>query len=147
MARAERHPRQPGWEPRYIAALERHMAAPFEWGVSDCLSVVADVAEAICGVNPLPAKRRRYRTAPGAARQLRRLGYQTIEEALGGTFEQIPVLKARRGDCGVLEQMVDGETQQAAVIVMGAIAVGKGPDGPMHVPLGRLKAAFAIGAF
>ena len=56
------------------------------------------------------------------------------------------MLKARRGDCGVLEQMVDGRPQQAAVIVMGAIAVGKGPDGPMHVPLGRLRATFEIGA-
>lgn len=147
MARAENCPRQPGWEPRYVAVLERHMAAPFEWGVSDCLSVVADVAEALCGKNPLPAKRRRYRTAPGAARQMRKLGFETIEEALAATYSQIPVLKARRGDCGVLEQLVDGRPQQAAVIVMGAIAVGKGPDGPMHVPLTRLKATFAIGAF
>ncbi len=138
-------PRPPGWEARYVATLERHLAAPFAWGESDCLVVVADVAEALTGHNPLPPKSRRYRSDLAAMKQLRRRGFETIGAALAAHFARIPTVQARRGDCGVVEQMVGGRRQQAAVIVMGAIAVGKGPEGPIHVPLSRLKAVFAIG--
>lgn len=134
--------RLPGWEQRYVETLERHNAMPFEWGVSDCIIVACDLADAMCGRNPLPLRMRKYRTAEGAHRRLLSLGFRDIEAALAAVFPRIPTSRARRGDCGVLEQ---GD-QLACLIVTGPMAVGKGPEGPVSVPVTRLKSTFAIGA-
>lgn len=138
--------RQAGWDRAYAEVMERALAEPFAWGVSDCLTVPADLCDAMCGRNPFPAKLRRYRTELGAAKLMRSLGFETVEDALTAVFPPIPILRARRGDCGVLEQDVDGIRKFACLIIMGDRAVGKGPAGPIGVPVTRLKSAFAIGA-
>lgn len=101
----------------------------------------------MCGRNPLPMKLRRYRTELGALKLMTRLGLDDVEAALARVFPPIPKLRARRGDCGVLDQTIDGKPQLACLIVTGPMAVGKGPAGPIHVPVTRLKSTFAIGAF
>jgi hypothetical protein len=140
--------RQPEWERSYVAVMERHMAQPFAWGVSDCLIVPADLCAEMCGRNPLPAKLRRYRTEAAAMKLLLSLGFHDVEEALAQVFPPIPLLRARRGDCGVLEQTVNGKPWLATLIVMGdGSAVGKGIAGLVRVPVHKLKSTFAIGAF
>jgi hypothetical protein len=132
-----------GWEPRFVAAVEGHMARPFEWGVSDCLTVVADVCDAICGRDPMPARLRHYRDERAAMALLASLGFPGVTEALAAVFPEIGRSKARRGDCGVLEASALGP---ACFIILGANAVGKGLAGPVYVPVTRLALTFAIGA-
>lgn len=140
--------RQPGWERGYAETLQRHLDQPFVWGVSDCLILPADLCEAMCGRNPFPAKLRRYRTELGAGKLMRQLGFETVEDALAQVFPPIPKLHARRGDAGVLEQMVDGKAQLATMIVLGdGSAVGKGPRGLVRIALARLRSTYAIGSF
>jgi hypothetical protein len=140
-------PRRLGWERSFVAALEAHMRAPFAWGSSDCLTMVADVAEALTGHNPLPPDCRAYGTAAAAGALLDELGYPDVEKALAATFPAIAPALARRGDCGVVETLVAGRPTRAAVIVLGPAVVGKGGRRAIHKPRTALLAAFAIGAF
>lgn len=137
--------RRAGWERAYVEVMERHMAAPFAWGVSDCLTVPAGLCLAMTGVDPMKGLHR-YSTEFGAMKKLAQIGCATVEDALACAFPSVPVLLARRGDCGVLGQTVDGKPWLSTLIVMGDRAVGKGPDGPVSVPTHRLKSAFMIGA-
>lgn len=137
--------RRPGWEHGYAETLQRHVDRAFEWGVSDCLIVPADLCLAMTGVDPM-RRLRRYRGEIGAMRLMARLGYRTVEDALAAVFADVHPLRARRGDCGVLLQSVDGQPWLSTLIVMGDRAVGKGPRGPVVVATGALKRTFAIGA-
>jgi len=138
--------RRPGWERGYVAVLEHHAAQPFAWRASDCLAVPAALAKAMTGVDPMRGLRT-YSTETGALRVLARLGFASVEDALAAVFPDVPLMAARRGDCGVLEQIVDGKAWLTTLIVTGDRAMGKGPRGPVIVPTLRLKRTFAIGAF
>lgn len=138
--------RQPGWEHRFVAVLQRHMERPFAWGKSDCGIVVADVCRALTGRNPLPAHLRRYSTELGCARLIRGLGATDVAGVLVRIFPEIPPAQARRGDCGVVLTLVDGKPVPAAVIVLGPTVVGKGPAGAVHRPRADLVTAYAIGS-
>lgn len=137
--------RQPGWEHAYAVTLERLAAQPFAWGQADCLTRVADLCEAMTGVNPLTSGSRRYRTAAGAARTLARLGFTDIEQALASVFPPVPKSKARRGDCGVGIVNIGGEQMLSTFIVMGAQAVGSNERGPVVVQTMQLKSTFSVG--
>lgn len=139
--------RRQGWENAFVKTVEQHMAQPFAWGVSDCLIVPADLCKAMCGRNPLPSRLRRYRTERGAMKLMLSLGFRDVEEALAATFPSVVPLLARRGDCGVYEQTIEGKSWLSTLIVLGdGSALGKGPSGPVRVPVHRLKSTFAIGA-
>lgn len=138
--------RKPGWERSYVEVMERHAMLPFDWTSSaHCLAAPAALCLAMTGVDPMKGFRG-YSTEVGALKALRRAGFQTVEDALAATFPDISHLRARRGDCGVLEQTVNGRPWFTSFVVMGELARGKGPDGPVHVPVARLKCCFAIGA-
>lgn len=138
--------RQPGWELTYAKALQRHIDMPFMWGISDCLTVPADLCDAMCGRNPLPGAMRTYRTEEAAMALLADLGFADVEQALEAVFPRIPVSMARRGDAGVILVTVAGKQMLTTLIVMGEKAVGKGERGPVLFPTLRMKSAFAIGA-
>lgn len=137
--------RQIGWEARYIETLERHMAAPLEYGVSDCITIPADIAEAMCGKNPLPKKVRTYKDDSSALRMMAKYGFKTIEDLLERIFPEINKQQVRRGDCGTFEQSVDGKNQLTCVIVVGPVAIGRGKDGQVCIPIDRLRKTYAIG--
>jgi hypothetical protein len=137
-------PRRPGWERAYVEILERHMALPFSWR-QHCLTVPADLCLGMTGVDPMRGLRR-CSTEAGAMKLLFKLGFSDVEGALAAVFPPVPLLMARRGDCGVFDHLVDGKRALATVIIMGDRAVGKGPGGQVSVPTHRLKSAFAIGA-
>lgn len=139
--------RLPVWERAALAIFARHMAMPLTWGLSDCLTVPADLTQGMCGVTILPAHLRRYRTEAGAYRLLRKLGFMDVEEALKAAFPQIAPAMARRFDCGVVERRVDGRPVLATVIIThGGQAQGRDADGPVLVQQLTLRSTFAIGA-
>lgn len=141
-------PRLPGWEAKAIAVLGRHMALPLQAGLSDCLSVPADLTEAMCGVSILPAHLRRYRTMAGAYRLLSKLGFSDVEEALAAAFPRLPAAMARRFDAGIIERRDGvGRPVLATVIVSDrGHSLGRDEFGPVIVPTLGLRSTFAIGA-
>lgn len=138
-------PRRPGWEHAYAEITEQFGRTPFSWGTADCLTRVADLTEAMTGVNPLPYMMRRYRSAAGAEMVLQELGFATPADALAAVFPSVPVSMARRGDCGIGSVRVAGEVHDAAFIVLGVNALGAGEKGAVVVPTLMLKQTFAIG--
>lgn len=142
-------PRLPGWEGKALAVLARHLDQPLAWGVSDCLTVPADLCKAMTGTTVLPAHLRRYRTEAGAMRLLRKAGFSDVEEALNAAFPRLDgVAQARRFDAGVVERFDEaGRPVLATVIIIhGGQAAGRDWNGKVLVPQLTLRSAFAIGA-
>lgn len=132
-----------------MTVLQRHMAQPLSWGISDCLTVPADLCEAMTGVRILPPHLRRYRTEIGAMRLLKRAGFNDVEEALNAAFTRLDgTAQARRFDAGVVERKDEaGRSVLATVIIFQAgQAIGRDGAGTVLVPQLTLRSAFAIGA-
>jgi hypothetical protein len=139
-------PRRPGWERGFVSVMEKQMALPFGWTPeAHCLGAPALLCEAMTGVDPMRGIRP-YASEATAWRRLAKLGFRSVEEALEAVFPEIDILRARRGDCGVLEQVVNGKPWIATFVVLGDRSLGRSPDGPVFVPTAALKRAFAIGA-
>lgn len=140
-----------GWELALADVVANHGGMAFEWGRSDCLTLVADVSLALTGNDPLAASRGRYTTALGAKRLMGKAGFASLPDALVGSFDEVAPAMARRGDCGVVETLVRGKVVLAAVVVTGPNVVGKsapskkGGTGLTTLGRDRLVRAFRIG--
>jgi hypothetical protein len=134
--------RLPDWPDRLIAALERHERLVFAYGVSDCMQLAMDCAEAITGAHPYP-KAKRYKTKRGAASCLKRHGFSNIIEALMAAYPEIAPSLARRGDIGIASE----GAVPCAVVCEGLLFAGKPPGtvGLARVPRARVERAFAVG--
>lgn len=127
-----------GWERALRLVVERHMALPSQYGVSDCYVIADDAVEAVTGARLYPAARR-YRTARGGARVLRRHGFLSVEDAFAAALPEIPVALAQRGDIGVVRQ-ADGALSGGVFIAAGFLTRGVGSA----VVLPHLSAARAF---
>ena len=97
--RWKRHPRRHrDWESRLVAYLEAASDRPHAYGRHDCLMFCAAAIEAQTGRDFAEGHRGAYRSAAGAARYLKRLGFRSIEELLDSVLSERPVAFARRGD-------------------------------------------------
>lgn len=87
------------WPLRLDAAIEAARGKKFEWSQHDCATWALGVAETLTG-RVFVTWRGRYKTEIGAARHLRKLGCQTVEElACQALGEPLPTpLLAQRGD-------------------------------------------------
>ena len=136
-----RQTRRPGWELRLVAAVETARGRPFSWGRHDCATFAFDLRRDLTGGHDVAALwRGRYRTALGAARVMRRLGWSSLEAAgcdlLG---EPLPsVLLAQRGD------LVLANTGLGFGICLGARAAGIAPQGLVLVPLADCSLAWRV---
>ncbi|MBI1246168.1 MAG: hypothetical protein GC202_14295 [Alphaproteobacteria bacterium] len=117
---------------------------PFAWGSSDCLSLAADMVEALTGVDPMKGLRR-YRSAAGAARVLSGLGFSDLEAAIAAVLPAQSLTLARRGDIGVLAQDGGNGRLISTVLVAGEMAFGRTPAGRIAVPVLNLKSAYRVG--
>lgn len=95
--------RQTDWVRRLNIVVAKHIALPGEWGVSDCYIIPDDAVEAVTGAVMYPDARS-YSSEAGAAKQLRRHGFQTVADAFAGRFPEISPSLAQRGDIGVIER-------------------------------------------
>lgn len=128
-----------GWERLLTAAVEKHMALPSQYGISDCFVFPMDCVEAITGVRHWPDCRQ-YRTEQGAGKSLRRKGFANVEEAFSSKFEEIPVLIAQRGDIGVIE--IDGVVSGGVFTPLG-FAV-RDTERVQFRPVTEAKTAFRV---
>lgn len=137
--------RIPGWDIRLAEVVESLGAAPFSWGEADCLTMVADVDRAMTGYDPMAGLRGKYRSAGGAVRLMRKLGYASIDAALGERYPETGPAMARRGDCGIVAAN-EGTFLFGAVVVLGDVVMARASQGGRTLlPRERMLRAFRIG--
>lgn len=133
--------RLPDWDIRLAAVTSKHMALAGQWGVSDCLITVADAVRAVLGVDLAQTIRGKYKTEIGAAKLLKRRGYDTVEDALADRFAPVNRFSAQRGDVGVYERQ---GVFCAGYVTEYGFAV-KTEHGLEFVPVTDIKTAFRVG--
>ena len=131
--------RIPGWELRLAAAIDAARDRPFRWGEHDCAIWAFDLRRDLTGGDDTAQLwRGRYRTARGAVRVMRRLGWRSLEAAgrdlLG---EPLPSFHlAQRGD------LVLARSGLGFGACLGARAAGIAPSGLVLVPLSACALAW-----
>lgn len=103
MVRLSDIPRLPDWEARLSAWISDALAKPHAYGRHDCLLLCAGDIRAVIGKDPARGHRGQYRSALGAAKYLKQLGFDTPAELLDFLLDPIPVAKAMRGDIVLAE--------------------------------------------
>ena len=124
--------RAPGWELRLAAAIESATGRAFQWGQHDCAIWAFDLRRDLTGGDDTAQSwRGRYRTARGAVRVMRRLGWSSLEAAgrdlLGEPLPSVHL--AQRGD------LVLAKSGLGFGVCLGARTAGIAPSGLALVPL------------
>lgn len=131
----------PDRQTRLILALDAARTMPFAWGCHDCATWAFDLRRDLTGGADHAARwRGRYRTARGAHRVMRRLGWESLEEMgrdLLGDPLSTPLL-AQRGD------LVLGGADPAFGICAGARAAFVAPEGLTFLPLSACLLAWRV---
>lgn len=120
-------------------SLARHLAAPFEWGGSDC-AFSLDIARDMTGFDILDGLRG-YTNAQEAMETLRAAGYQTVLDLVAAHFPEISPSEAQRGDLGY---PADVAPLMSPALINGPVAHSKSMAGPVTVPRGLIARAFAV---
>ena len=133
--------RRSDWQNRLADAIEAAREMPFSWGTHDCATWAFDIRRDLTGGEDIAALwRGRYRTAIGAQRVMKRLGWDSLEAAgrdLLGT--PLPsVLQAGRGD------LVLGGINPAFGICVGAKVAFVAPDGLVFISLSDCLLAWRV---
>ena len=130
--------RKADWETALGAVLDDYADRPFEWGKSDCCLFVADIVQAMTGVDPAAAYRGRYSNETGARLALRRYGKTTLaatfDEAFGASVEPA---RAHRGDIIQIDELTVG-------VCMGAFGYFVGDTGLVRRPYADFARAWVI---
>lgn len=134
--------RKIGWEKRLREVIENHAVLPSQYGVSDCYLLANDAHKALTGENIGGVRVNKYKTEVGAAKQLRKLGFNNIEEAFAAHLSDVPVMMAQRGDLGVAEN----ENGEICAGVFTAIGFAAKPQfgGIQYLPIDKVKRAFQV---
>ena len=127
-ARDDRGPqmRRNGWEIVLAEAVETARTRSFVWGKQDCATWAFDLRRDLTGGDNTAALwRGRYRTARGAVRVMRRLGWSSLEGAgralMGNPLPDVRL--AQRGD------LVLSHDATSFGVCLGAQAVFLAPEG------------------
>jgi len=133
--------RRSDWQNRLADAIEVAREMPFSWGSHDCATWAFDIRRDLTGGEDIAALwRGRYRTALGAHRVMKRLGWVSLEAAgrdLLGT--PLPsVLHAKRGD------LVLGGSEPAYGVCVGAKVAFVAPDGLIFLSVSDCSLAWRV---
>ena len=132
--------RHPDWLKRLNDVVAKHSALPAQYGISDCYIIADDAVEAVTGDTMHGVGARRYRTAAGAGKQLRRRGFKTVREAFAARFREVPALMAQRGDIGVYDNK--GEISGGVFTSVGFMT--RGTEEIVFLPPTAVLAAFRV---
>lgn len=137
----QRDARVADWERRLVQAVESVRGKSFSWGTHDCATWAFDIRRDLTGGEDIAALwRGRYRTALGAHRVMKRLGWDSLEAA-GRDLLGMPlstVLQAKRGD------LVLGGLDPAFGVCVGARAAFVAPDGLVFLSLVSCSLAWRV---
>jgi len=127
------------WTTALGAAIAKHMALPFQYGVSDCGYLVADAVQAVMGEDILKPYRH-YKTELGAARILKKAGCADVGELFALHFKKCHKAHAMRGDIGVVayQDMLCGG------VFTGSGFACKGKTGLMMAEYDQIITAFEV---
>lgn len=146
---------QAGWELRLASAVEAARGRPFQWGQHDCAIWAFDLRRDLTGGDDVAGLwRGQYRTAAGAQRVMRRLGWQTIE-AMGRALlgDPLPSISfAQRGDIVLANININTNARTGTGndfgggfgVCLGALAAGIAPDGLILIPIAATTLAWRI---
>jgi hypothetical protein len=124
--------RRPGWERRLVEAVEDARTRSFNWGTHDCATWAFDLRRDLTGGDDMAALwRGRYRTARGAARVMRRLGWTSMSEA-GTTLLDASLADVRLSQRGDLVLSPDATSFG---VCLGAQVAFLAPEGLTLRPL------------
>lgn len=112
--------RLPNWEPRLLATVREWSGAEHRYGSRDCMLWAAAAVKAVTGEDLAKGHRGRYRSAAGAARYLRGLGFDSPAAMVAAHLPEIPAALARRGDIVADPDGVPGVCLGAKVAFVGA---------------------------
>lgn len=128
-----------------IALLGERLNTPFGWrpraDEQDCCSFAFDAAMVQTGLDVWKAERRRYTTARGAVRVIRRYG--SIAAIVDARFSRVAPALAQRGDVALVESGRRANDFSLAV-VEGATLVAAGETGLIRLPRSAMLAAWDI---
>lgn len=99
----EKLTRLPDWDRRLAATLTDHIRTPSEWGKMDCILRAADAVMAVTGTDLAEDYRGKYSNEIGAAKLLKKLKCENVEQLIQKYFEPVGRLKAQRGDLVTVE--------------------------------------------
>ncbi|WLR94251.1 DUF6950 family protein [Shinella zoogloeoides] len=133
--------RHPDWIKRLNTVVAKHQALPAQYGVSDCYLIPDDAVEAVTGKQMYPGARR-YKTPAGAAKQLRKRGFETVRDAFAARFPEVEggPLRAQRGDIGVYDNK--GEISGGVFTALGFMV--RGQEEIIFLPPTAALAAFRV---
>lgn len=132
-----------GWESRLALLCEAEAARPFVRGVHDCCTFARAAEIALTG-ETLFGDSGGWRTAAGARRALRRMGFASIRDMLDARLPPCPPAMARRGDL-IMTDAPGADDMGAIAVVTGTHAVLPGPDGLLRVPVLSATHAWRVG--
>lgn len=128
-----------GWDDRLLAVIERHGAAAYVPGVTDCFMLAMDAAEALTGVRPYAP---RYSTDAGALRALKRKGFASLREATAAVWSERPAGHWQRGDIAVMAAPT--ATGDTLGLVYGPVILCRQGHVLRQLPLSAALAVFAV---
>lgn len=115
-----------GWEVLLAAAVDDARTRSFNWGTHDCATWAFELRRDLLGGDDTAALwRGRYRTARGAARVMRRLGWASMPEA-GVALLGVPLADVRLAQRGDLVLSPDATSFG---VCLGAQVAFLGPEG------------------
>ena len=129
-----------GWDDALLAVIERHGAAPYVPGQSDCFMLALDAAQAVTGIRPYA--KIRYSTDPGAARAMRRHGFATLRQAMAAIYPERPAGHWQRGDIAVLP--ADTATGDTLGLVFGTVILCRQGHELKQLPLSAAAVVLAV---
>lgn len=132
-----------GWESRLAQLCAEAQALPFVRGSHDCCTFARAAEIALTGETRF-GDSGGWRTAAGARRALRRMGFATIRDMLDARLEPCAPAMAQRGDL-IMTEGPGVDDMGAIAVVTGMDAVLPGPDGLLRVPVLAATHAWRVG--
>jgi hypothetical protein len=155
--------RLPAWPELLGKFICERVTQPFAWGTNDCATFACDAVLTMTGIDLAKPLRGGYTTALGAARQMREFlrGLETKLEtssevslessrlelvaekiAREWLIDEVPILKAQRGDIALLDTELGAAL--GVVSLNGWEILAPGTEGLMRLPLRSASRAWRI---
>ena len=128
------------WPAALAAEIASAQNKPFAWGSHDCGTFAAAVETAVTGETGFGDALGGYKTAIGAARKLRKIGFATIEDLVAARLVEITPSFAQRGDVVA----IDTDLGPAIGVVTGADALTPGLEGLVRYPVTVARRAWRV---
>ena len=123
------------WEQGFLDFIAEETAKPFSWEENNCLSLVVKNIKFLRGGFECPVVCS-WGSQKASRVALRKLGFNSLSEALSRYLEEINPMTAQRGDVGVISN--------GAMVCVGGVFVGRNEEGRVLKNVGQIEKAFKV---